>query len=274
MDFQEIKIYCPAHFNDILVAEFSMLGFDSFVEHEDGFCAYLESEVVDEAAINAIAAKYKPDFALRYEITPIAKKNWNQQWEDNYEPIYIDQQCVVRASFHQLSKSYPYEIIVNPKMSFGTGHHETTFLMLKNQLEINHQGKEVLDVGCGTGVLAIMAKLRGAREVTACDIDGWSIENSRENFRINDCEEIKIQHGDVTAISGQFDIIVANINRNVLMHDLPHYAQRMRSQGGKLLLSGFYREDENSLIEQAQSLGFIISKTTHRNSWSCLLFEK
>ena len=274
MSFLEIKIYCPARFNDILIAEFSMLGFDSFAENEDGFCAYIESEAVDQGSIDTIAGKYQPEFELKYEIGKIEKKNWNQQWEDNYEPIYIDEQCVVKASFHQLAKSYPYEITISPKMSFGTGHHETTFLMLKNQLAIDHQDKEVLDVGCGTGVLAIMAKLRGARNVTACDIDEWSIENSLENFMLNQCEKIQIQRGEVTTITGAYDLIVANINRNVLMHDLPYYAQRINSRGGMLLLSGFYLEDEDLLIEEARNLGFKLSKTTRKNKWSCLLFEK
>ena len=274
MDFQEIKINCPTQFNDILIAEISTLGFDSFVENEHGFCAYLEAGEIDRHLINAIREKYLPVFSFSYEIGAVAKKNWNQQWESNYEPIFIGKECVVKASFHNIKESFPYEIVINPKMSFGTGHHETTYLMLKNQLAIDHQNKHVLDVGCGTGVLAIMAILQGASHVAACDIDEWSIENSRENFKLNQCEQIQLQKGEVTVVQGKYDIIVANINRNVLLHDLPQYASRLHSPGGKLLLSGFYSQDEDVLIKQAQQLDFIHSKTARKNDWSCLLFEK
>ena len=274
MDFLEIKINCPAEFNDILIAEISTMGFDSFVENENGFYAYLEAGEADQDLLNAIREKYLPVFSFSYELNAVEKKNWNQQWESNYEPIFIGDECVVRASFHQFEKSYPYEIVINPKMSFGTGHHETTYLMLKNQLVIDHQNKSVLDVGCGTGVLAIMAKLRGARLITACDIDEWSIENCLENIELNQCGQIRVQKGDVTTVSGKYDIIVGNINRNVLIHDLPHYAKKIESSGGKLLLSGFYRHDEDMLIRLATELGFTLSVTSCKNDWSCLLFEK
>ena len=274
MDFQEIKVTCLVQFNDILIAEISALGFDSFVENEHGFNAYLEATEIDSSLIDAIHEKYRDVFPFSYEISTVKKENWNQQWESNYKPIFIEEKCVVKASFHHLEKSYPYEIIINPKMSFGTGHHETTYLMLKNQLSIDHENKKMLDVGCGTGVLAIMAKLRGARQVVACDIDEWSVENSQENFGLNQCSEIKIQHGEVTGVSGSYDIIVANINRNVLLHDLPYYAARIHSPGGKLLMSGFYRHDEDRLIKCAEELGFTLLKATRKNNWSSLLFEK
>ena len=274
MDFQEIKVNCPTSFNDILIAEISTLGFDSFVENDHGFLAYLEAAEVDHGAIKAIQGRYRDIVPFSYEISTVKKRNWNQEWESNYEPIFIGDKCVVRASFHQLEKPYTYDVVINPKMSFGTGHHETTYLMLKNQLAIDHQHKNVLDVGCGTGVLAIMAKLRGARQVAACDIDEWSVKNSVENFELNQVGDIQARQGDITAITGKYDIVLANINRNVLFHDLPHYAKRIQSPGGKLLISGFYRHDEGSLIEEAEALGFTLSKTTRKNDWSCLLFEK
>lgn len=274
MDYQELKVACPASFNDILIAEVSALGFESFVEHENGFCAYLEAGKVNTDLLDTIQKKYDSVFSFTYALGAVEKKNWNQQWESNYEPIFVGDECVVKASFHDQEKPYPYEIVINPKMSFGTGHHETTYLMLKNQLVIDHQDKDVLDVGCGTGILAIMANLRGARSVSACDIDAWSIENCTENFRLNQCEHIQVQQGEVKDVHGVYDLILANINRNVLLHDLPHYAAKMRPYGGKLLLSGFYCHDEALLIKRAADIGFVLSETSDRNGWSCLTFEK
>ena len=274
MDYQELKVACPADFNDILIAEVSEIGFESFVEHENGFYAYLEAGAVNPDLLDKIREKYKPFFSFSYAFGAVEKKNWNQQWESNYEPIFVGDECVVKASFHDLKKPYPYQIVINPKMSFGTGHHETTYLMLKNQLIIDHHDKDVLDVGCGTGILAIMANLRGAGSVAACDVDAWSIENCTENFRLNQCEHIQVQQGEVKDVHGAYDLILANINRNVLLYDLPHYAVKMRSPGGKLLLSGFYYRDEPLLIKRAADLGFVLSETSHRNGWSCLTFEK
>lgn len=273
MGFLEIDVQCDTHFKDIYIAEMSSLGFDAFVENEIGFVAYIEETKYEEDLLEDIVKRYQPFTTLKYKLRKVEKKNWNEIWERNYDPIYIDDQCVVKASFHDIPTYFPYEITIDPKMSFGTGHHETTYLMLKAQLDLDFKGKHVLDVGCGTGILAIMAKMLGSAEVMACDIDEWCVENSLENFRLNECPNIKIRQGNITRIEGEFDIILANINRNVLIHDIPFYVNLLK-QNGKLLMSGFYKEDIAMIKEVLVDKSMRLRKISNKHNWSCVLFEK
>ncbi len=273
MGFLEITVNCEEHFVDIFIAEMAALGFDAFVENEKGFTAYIEQPEFEQEALTSLGKRYEGLSRIDYLLKNVEKQNWNEVWERNYDPIFIGDQCVVRASFHDIPKKYPYEILINPKMSFGTGHHETTYLMLKSQMEMNFKTMKVLDVGCGTGILAIMSSFLGAEEVTACDIDEWCVENSLENVRINHCENIKIKQCDITGIDGQYDIILANINRNVLLHDLPYYGKLLK-ENGDLLLSGFYKEDVPAIKQAAEKNGFLMNKISNKHNWSCVLFEK
>src|SRR4051812_2597100 len=201
------------------MAEIAEAGFDTFMETDEGFEAYAEDSKQDDAQLDYIKQKYNSIQPLLFFFEKIKKENWNEQWEKNVEPIIVDNRCLIRAEFHKISEKYPYEIIITPKMSFGTGHHQTTYLMVKAQLDIDHTNKKVMDAGCGTAILSVMASMRGAQNVDAFDIDDWSIENGMENAARNGCDNIRIRKGTIRDFQWhqKFGIILANINKNVLL---------------------------------------------------------
>jgi ribosomal protein L11 methyltransferase len=275
LDFIELKVDVLPDFTDIVVAELAEAGFDSFVETPQGVDAYAAANVFDESLVQEIVRKYAALTPIAYTFSALPRRNWNEEWEKNYQPIFIGDQCVVRASFHQLPEQYPYEIVINPKMSFGTGHHETTALMLEMQLGVDHAGKRVLDAGCGTGILAIMACKRGAAHVDAYDIDEWAVENARENGQLNGCPEMVIQQGTIEEVrlSGPYDVILANINRNVLLREIPRYAGKL-GPGGLLLLSGFYEQDIAELNRVAAESNLSQTARHTKQHWAALYFQK
>lgn len=275
MDFIELKVTVPPDFSDILIAELAEIGFESFLDTDYGVDGYIPAHVFDEQQVTSITEKYSHLTPINYTFSTIKRRNWNEEWEKSYEPIIIGNQCLVRASFHEGLGTYPYEIIINPKMSFGTGHHETTALMLENQLVISHTGKRVLDVGCGTGILAIMACKRGAAKVDAFDIDEWAVENSRENFELNSCNTATIQQGTIREVklTPSYDIVLANINRNVLLDEIPVYATLLPA-GGMMLLSGFYEKDIADIESLATTQGFSKREQRIKQPWASLVFEK
>ena len=234
-----LQVICDPEFSEILMAEIAEVGFDSFLETDKGFEAYVENDKFDKKLLAEIQLKYNHVKPLILFEDRIQKKNWNEEWENNLQPIIVEDQCLIRAEFHKIDRKYPYEIIITPKMSFGTGHHQTTYLMIKNQLKINHDGKRVMDAGCGTGILSIMACKRGAKEVEAFDIDEWSVINGQENIENNHCPNIHLQQGKIDELKfqGMFDIILANINKNVLLAELKTYSEFLLP-AGQLLLSG------------------------------------
>lgn len=276
MNYTTVNFVVDPTYSEIIIAELSEVGFDVFLENDHGFQASISKDLFKKDILQEIVTRYKDVVSpLSFTVEDIAKKNWNEEWEKNYDPIIVSDTCIVKASFHLIEKKYPYEIIINPKMSFGTGHHETTFLMLKNQLSIDHTGKNVMDLGCGTGILAIMAHKLGAREVTVCDIDEWCITNSLENFEINKCQNIQAFPGTVKAIPSREpqDIILANINKNVLLEEIPHYATLLK-ENGFLLLSGFYEKDIDDIknIAVENKLNFHSKET--KKDWAVVLFQK
>ncbi len=275
MDFIELKISVLPDYADILVAELAGAGFESFVETPEGLNAYVGAGAWNESRVQEIILKYAPLTTITYTSSLLPRQNWNEEWEKNYQPIFIGNQCVVRASFHHIEGHFPYEIIINPKMSFGTGHHETTSLMLEMQLGVDHQGKKVMDVGCGTGILAIMACKKGASSSDAFDTDEWAVENAVENCRLNGCGITKVQQGtiDEVTLAPQYDLVLANINRNVLLREIPQYAEKLPA-GGLLLLSGFYEQDIADLQKVAAQahLSQITQKT--KSKWAALCFQK
>lgn len=275
MDFIEIKLTCSQELSEILLAELSYIGFDTFEESETGLNAYIEEDKLEEDVLNEIIDRYSSLGEIKLEKQVIKKVNWNEEWEKNYSPIIIGDQCLIRASFHQIDKQYPYEIVIDPKMSFGTGHHETTSQVIEHQLEVDHAGKKVLDVGCGTGILAIMAKKLGAENVAACDIDPWCIENSIENFEKNDAKDIQIKEGVLkeSGIKGKYDILIANINRNVLLQEIPDYIQYLE-KGGYLILSGFYEMDVKDIQDLVEQFKLVKVKQTLKNKWAALTFKR
>lgn len=270
-----LQVICDPEYSEILMAEIAEAGFDTFMEADDGFEAYVEGDAFDNDLLNQLKEKYKQVSPLQFSLTQIPKQNWNEEWEKNVEPIIVDDRCLVRAAFHTIEKKYQYEIIITPKMSFGTGHHQTTHLMISRQMKMDHKNRRVMDAGCGTAILSIMASKLGAKEVEAFDIDEWSVVNGFENAENNSCSSINIQQGKIEEVEleGKFDIILANINKNILLAEMHHYASYLE-KGGLLLLSGFYVQDIDDLNKEAAR--YQLSEVAHdeRESWACLLLEK
>ena len=266
-------IRCPDDFRDILVAELSEIGYDTMMETEDGLEAYILEENFNVEDVDAIIHRYS-QAGISYSTGKVVARNWNEEWEKNYDPIEVEGKCRVRAVFHDPDPSYPMEIIINPRMSFGTGHHSTTYLMMKHQLHLDHQKKRVLDAGCGTAILAVLAEKLGASEVIAYDNNSWTTENAPENLGLNNCTHTTVMEGTIETIpiEGKFDIILANINKNVLLEEMDKYVSYL-SGGGVLMLSGFYEHDEQDLIDHATGLGLKLEKKDNRNHWSSLLFR-
>lgn len=274
MDHIEVNIKCLPDFSEILLAELSEIGFDSFLDTEEGFKGYAEEKKFREDALKELMRRYAVAAEVQYEVTKIERRNWNEEWEKSYAPIIIDNRCVVKASFHNIEQSFPVEIIINPKMSFGTGHHETTYLMLSQQLELDHNQKDVLDVGCGTGILSIMASKLGASSINGCDIDEWSVENSKENIALNACDNIHIALGSVGTVKfvKQYDIIIANINHNVLLQEIPVYAGLLK-EDGHVLVSGFYKNDVPDIQQIGKKNKLLKVNEKLKNNWASVLFH-
>lgn len=276
MDFVQITLFVADEFNDILTAELSQYGYDTFMETDEGLCAYITEDIFSEADLQEVLHKYRELAGeIKYTIEKIEKKNWNEDWEKNFEPLIIGDTCSVRASFHPEPAGVTYDIVINPKMSFGTGHHETTTLMIENQLTVDQKEKRVLDMGCGTAILAILASKLGAAGVVAVDIEDWTVENARENAELNNCPNIEVRLGDAAVIEQEqpFDIILANINRNVLLADLPVYEQVLAS-GGTLIMSGFYTEDVDMIKYKASMVRLNFKSIRIKNNWVSVVFEK
>ncbi len=271
MSFITLNITCDEEKRELLFAELSLFPFDAFEETEIGILASCEKDTWNPDEVKPVLDRYQ----VEYQVEEVAKVNWNEEWEKNYDPVVVGDQCIVRATFHEPKPSFPYEIIITPKMSFGTGHHATTWQVLNYQLSLDHQGKKVIDVGCGTGALAIMAYKRGAKEVTAVDIDDWCIENSAENFSLNSCENINLKLGGIEEVPGSevFDVMLVNINKNVLLEQMQDYNQRLAS-GGVLVLSGFYQEDISDLRQSAEALSLNYVDESEKNRWAMLVFRK
>jgi ribosomal protein L11 methyltransferase len=278
MDYIELSCKITAEntqeINDILVAELNEIGYESYDQTEDGLQAYILEKFFDLEKVKQLQVNGIPNVNIEYTSEVIKTQNWNQVWESNFEPILVDEQCLIRAPFHKDTPKTKYEIIIEPKMSFGTGHHETTFLMLKTILEQNFEEKNVLDMGCGTGVLGILASFKGAKEVTAIDIDEWAYNNTVENIKKNNCSNIKVFIGDANLLNEQqFDIIIANINRNILMDDIKHYAKVLK-KNGTLLLSGLYTKDLTMIREETFNFGINHMSHHEKNDWVAATFLK
>jgi ribosomal protein L11 methyltransferase len=274
MTTQQVIISASPEQVDILLAELGEINFDIFEDSDTGLMAYCQTDLFDFLQFSEIINKYELLGPISFKINEIEKQNWNAVWESNYDPIRISNQVFIRASFHESEPGYAMEIVINPKMSFGTGHHETTFLMTQALFEIELMGKSVLDAGTGTGILALVAKKLKAFDVRGFDIDPWSIENSIENAFLNQCEDIIFVEGTIEMETlRKYDVLLANINRNILLSEMHEYAKRM-VDGGILLLSGFYAEDVSMIRESAISNGLIYVGYTEKNRWTCMKFQK
>ena len=275
MDFIELTVEAPRELADILVAELAEVGFDTFEDNDAGLCAYTTEEVFNPDAVAEIMSRYEGQGALSFSHRVITRQNWNAEWEKNFQPLVIADRVSVRAPFHPQPAGIDYDIVIMPRMSFGTGHHETTALMLENQLGVDHRGLRVLDMGTGTGILAIMAEKLGARQVLAVDTEPWTVENARDNAAENDCHGIECRLGGVETLADEapFDLILANINRNVLLEDMHEYA-RLLPAGRPILFSGFYEEDLALLTAEAAKHGLHYQRHRTLRNWVSALFEK
>lgn len=270
-----LQVTCNPDYSEIIMAEIAEAGFDTFLETEKGFEAYVEMEKFDKEQLRYILEKYSEQTPVVFQQDRIEKKNWNEEWEKSYEPIVVEGKCLIRADFHKIDKRYPFELVITPKMSFGTGHHQTTYLMIKNQMDMDHRGKRIMDAGCGTAILSIMASKLGATEVEAFDIDEWSVTNGRENIEVNQCNNIRHQQGKLSELdlSGSFDIILANINKNVLLQEMNLYGDYL-NPSGLLLLSGFYVGDIPDLLQEGAKYGLHELKRDELEGWAALVLVK
>jgi ribosomal protein L11 methyltransferase len=261
----------PQPGSDILIAFLGELPFETFSITEKGFDAFIKEEDFSSDLLNDLPTY---DFNFSFTSDLIQQQNWNAAWESNFNPVVVEDKCLIRASFHSAPETNTIDIIIDPKMSFGTGHHDTTWLMARELFSLDLNNKNVLDMGCGTGVLAIIAKKLGAKNVLGIDIDDWSIENSNENAMVNNCSDIIFEKGNATLLTNKkFDFILANINRNVLLKDLSVYYYSL-NENGIILLSGFFENDQNELNQKATSLNFSFDKKETRNNWCLLKFIK
>ena len=266
---------CNETVNDIVSALAGEIGFESFVEWEEGVQAYIQQSLFDKEALAEMGTNFPlPDTQISYSIQEAEDKDWNEEWEKNFfQPIVIGDRCCIHSTFHHDTPQTEYEILINPQMAVGTGHHETTSSIICELLDADLKDKTELDMGCGTSILAILASMRGAKSLTAIDIDDWCVNNSRDNKALNNNQNITVELGDANLLKGRepFDVIIANINRNILLADMAQYVACMH-QGSELYMSGFYVQDIPVIQEKAESLGLTFVHHREKNNWVAVKF--
>jgi ribosomal protein L11 methyltransferase len=276
MEYTEVDIRLKSvnPFADIIVARLNEIDFESYAEDENGIKAYVQTLLLNENAVKEIISEVAELCELTFSISKVKQENWNKQWESNFEPVFINDKCVIRAHFHQPIPDVDFEIIITPKMSFGTGHHETTSLVMNEMFSLDFNNKSVLDMGCGTGVLAILASKLGANSLVGIDFDEWAVENAEENSVLNSIDNIDYIHGDADAIGdATFDIIVANINRNIILQDIEKYVGAMNEKS-EIIFSGFLKEDIPLILEKSEQLGLDLVVSKNKNKWQMLHLKK
>ena len=268
----ELKPMQP--FADILVARLNEINYETFLLEENILKCYIQTSILQKNESIDIILSLSDQTKINYFFNKIDKKNWNAKWEESFSPVKINSNCIIRADFHKENKDIEHEIVITPKMSFGTGHHETTFLMSNEIFNIKLTNLSILDMGSGTGVLSIISSKLGAKEVMAIDIDEWAYENSIENSILNNTNNINFFKGDVSLIRNKnFDCILANINRNIILRDLVTYYKSL-IKGGKLLISGFLVEDFDIVNKKINEIGFKLNNKKNKNKWLMLHLEK
>ena len=266
---------CNETVNDVVSALAGDIGFESFVECEGGIQAYIQQALFNKEVLDEMISEFPiPNAKVEYTVKEAEDKNWNEEWEKNFfQPIVIGDRCCIHSTFHKDTPKTEYEILINPQMAFGTGHHETTSSIISELLDADLKDKSVLDMGCGTSILAILASMRGANPVTAIDIDDWCVNNSKDNIILNQINNITVELGDASLLKGRkpFDVIIANINRNILLADMPQYAACMHA-GSELYKSGFYVQDIPVILEKAENLGMKFIHYREKNNWAAVKF--
>tara|TARA_B100001250_G_scaffold181543_1_gene156224 strand:- start:14675 stop:15508 length:834 start_codon:yes stop_codon:yes gene_type:complete len=270
----DIILHQSEKYADILFAKLHEIQFESCSQDEHGIKAYIPARLFDQEAVDNVLSEFLLLTNLTFKISGIIEKNWNSEWEQNYSPVFINDRCVIRAHFHDSFDDMEHEIIITPKMSFGTGHHETTSLMINEMFQLEFQEKSVLDIGTGTGVLSILASKLGAKYLLGIDLDEWAFKNSLENAVLNNVSNINFIHGDVSSIKqSEADIVLANINRNVILNDIKNYISIMR-KNARILLSGFLQEDIPVVLEKTSQFGLELITQKNKNKWQMLHLKK
>lgn len=267
---------CSETITEVLSAELADIGFESFVDTEMGSTAYIQESLYNKEALDLVLENFPLEVEITYTMSLIEGKDWNEEWEKNYfKPLIIDDRCIIQSTFHNEPASYEYNIYIDPKMAFGTGHHQTTELMIREILNLDFTGKSVLDMGCGTAILAILASMRAADPILAIDIDEWAYDNAKENLDLNNISNIDVQIGGAELLTGAqtFDVILANINRNILLNDIHIYASVL-NPGGILFMSGFYTEDIPALTDECNKHGLTFVHSHNKDNWANVKFTK
>ena len=273
---------CNENITDILSFQLCNIGYDSFVANDNGVEAYIPQKDFSEEKLKEMLLflpidmnDFFKDVNLEYKFNLLEEKNWNKEWEKNYfKPLVVADKCLVRSTFHEIDKQYDYEITIDPKMAFGTGHHQTTYLMLQEMLKLSLKNSSVLDIGCGTAVLAILASKMGATQLIAIDFDEWAYNNAVENVQLNEIANIDVRLGEIGLVSSEkFDYIFANINRNILLEGIQHYAKAM-NKGATLIMSGFYLEDVPILKLECEKSDLSFQKVEQKDNWCAILCTK
>lgn len=279
MNYIEAVFICVPHneiITEVLSAELAEVGFESFVDTENGSTAYIQESLYNKEAIDNVLNNFPLEAKITYTVSLIEGKDWNEEWEKNYfKPLIIDDRCIIQSTFHKEPATYEYNILIDPKMAFGTGHHQTTELMIREILNMDFTGKSVLDMGCGTAILAILASMRGADPILAIDIDEWAYDNAKENLDLNKVSNIDVQIGgaELLATDKTFDVILANINRNILLNDIHVYASVLNAEG-ILFMSGFYTEDISALTEECNKNELTFVHSHNKDNWANVKFIK
>ena len=279
MNYTEAVFVCIPNneiIREILSAELAEVGFESFVDTDNGSTAYIQESIYKKEAIKSIIDNFPLEAEITYTTSVIEGKDWNEEWEKNYfKPLIIDDKCIIQSTFHKEPATYEYNIYIDPKMAFGTGHHQTTELMIREILNTDFAGKSVLDMGCGTAILAILASMKGADPILAIDIDEWAYDNAKENLDLNKVSNIDVQIGGAELLTSEkrFDVILANINRNILLNDIHSYASVLQPEG-VLFMSGFYTEDIPALTEECNKHGLTFVHSNNKDNWANVKFIK
>ena len=261
---------------EVLSAELGEVGFESFVDTATGLTAYIQESLYDEETVEGVLNNFPLEAKITYTRSLIEGKDWNEEWEKNYfKPLIIDDKCIIQSTFHKEPATYEYNIYIDPKMAFGTGHHQTTELMIREILNMDFAGKSVLDMGCGTAILAILASMRGADPILAIDIDEWAYDNAKENLDLNKVSNVDVQIGGAELLTSDktFDIVLANINRNILLNDIHVYASVLNADG-VLFMSGFYTEDIPALTEECNKHSLTFVHSNNKDNWANVKFIK
>ena len=263
----------PIPWSEILITYLAQIDFESFEQNDIGVEAYIQKPQFSEDKVKEILEDIHTEVSFNHK--EIEDENWNAEWEKNFSPIYIDNLCIIRAPFHEKEEGFDQEIIINPQMSFGTGHHQTTYLIMKAMFGTDFENKTVLDMGSGTGILAILAEKLGCKEAIAIDIDEWAYHNTIDNLELNRCSKIEVKEGGAELLvhNDKYDTVLANINRNILTNDMEYYAKSMK-KGAVIYFSGFYTSDISIIEKSANSHGLTMIDSAEREGWAMVTFSK